>query len=56
MNTNSNLLKRLELIKDADPFNQKLLNDAYDTIKDLSNKLDALERQLYELAGTEQKL
>jgi len=50
------ILKRIELVKDVDPFNKQLLNDAYDTIIDLSNKLDTLEKQLYELAGTEQKL
>jgi peptidoglycan hydrolase CwlO-like protein len=52
----SNLLERLKIIKDLDPFNQRLLNDCYDTITELSNKLDTLEKQLYELAGTEQKL
>ena len=50
------MLKRLELTKDIDPFNKKLLNDCYDTIVELSNKLNTLEKQLYELAGTEQKL
>ena len=50
------ILKRIELVKDIDPFNKQLLNDAYNTIIQLSNKLDALEKQLYELAGTEQKL
>jgi len=54
--TTSILIKRLELIKDSDPFNKRILNDTYETIIDLSNKLDTLERQLYELAGTEQKL
>ncbi len=51
-----NLLKRLELIKDSDPFNKRILNDSYDTILELSQRLEALEKQLYELAGTEQKL
>jgi len=51
-----NLLKRLELIKDSDPFNRRLLNDCFTTIQQMSIKLDTLERQLYELAGTEQKL
>jgi hypothetical protein len=53
---NNKILERIELVKDVDPFNKQLLNDAYDTIIDLSNKLDTLEKQLYELAGTEQKL
>jgi|DEB0MinimDraft_10_1074344.scaffolds.fasta_scaffold90878_2 hypothetical protein len=51
-----NLLKRLELIKDSDPFNRRLLNDCFTTIQQMSIKLDTLEKQLYELAGTEQKL
>ena len=51
-----NLLKRLELIKDSDPFNRRLLNDCFTTIQQMSIKLDTLERQLYELSGTEQKL
>jgi hypothetical protein len=50
------IAERLALVKDIDPFNKQLLNDAYETIIDLSNKLDTLEKQLYELAGTEQKL
>jgi hypothetical protein len=51
-----NLLLRLELLKDIDPFNKQLLNDCYDTVTELSQKLNTLEKQLYELAGTEQKL
>ena len=51
-----NLIKRLELIKDSDPFNKRILNDCYDTIQELTKQLHTLERQLYELAGTEQKL
>ena len=50
------ILERIELVKDVDPFNKQLLNDAYDTIIELSNRLDTLERQIYGLAGTEQKL
>ena len=52
----ANLIKRLELIKDSDPFNKRILNDCYETIQELQTKIDILERQLYELAGTEQKL
>lgn len=51
-----NLLNRLELIKDVDPFNKRILNDSFTTIQQLLLRLDTLERQLYELAGTEQKL
>jgi len=51
-----NLLKRLDLIKDSDPFNKRILNDCFTTIQQMSNKLNTLEKQLYELAGTEQKL
>jgi len=50
------LLKRLEIIKDSDPFNRRILNDSFTTIRELLLRLDTLERQLYELAGTEQKL
>jgi len=52
----ANLIKRLDLIKDSDPFNKKILNDCHDEILELVKQLDTLERQLYELAGTEQKL
>jgi hypothetical protein len=51
-----NLLKRLDLIKDSDPFNKRILNDSYHTIIELSQHISLLEKQLYELAGTEQKL
>lgn len=50
------LLTRLEIIKDSDPFNRRILNDSFTTIRELLLRLDTLERQLYELAGTEQKL
>ena len=51
-----NLVKRLDLIKDSDPFNKRILNDCYDIIQELETKIELLEKQLYELAGTEQKL
>lgn len=51
-----NLLQRLELIKDSDPFNKQILNDCYDSIKELIARNTTLEKQIYELAGTEQKL
>jgi hypothetical protein len=53
------LLKRLELIKDSDPFNKRILNDCYDTITELNKRLVELENTLenvYESVGTEQKL
>jgi hypothetical protein len=50
------LLERLAIIKDSDPFNRRLLNDCFTVVQQMSNKLNTLERQLYELAGTEQKL
>ena len=54
-----NLLKRLELVKDIDPYNKQLLNDCYAYIYQLEDQVDRLSKQLedyYELAGTEQKL
>jgi tetrahydromethanopterin S-methyltransferase subunit G len=57
--TINTLLKRLELIKDSDPFNKRILNDCYDTIKELNQRLETLENTLenvYESVGTEQKL
>lgn len=56
MNEIETLIKRLELIKDSDPFNKRILNDCHSTIIELKNKTTLLENQLYELAGTEQKL
>ena len=50
------LLERLAIIKDSDPFNRRLLNDCFTVVQQLTNKLDTLEKQIYELAGTEQKL
>ena len=53
------LLKRLELIKDSDPFNKRILNDCYDTVTELNKRLVELENTLenvYESVGTEQKL
>lgn len=56
MGNNKEIVKRLELIKDSDPFNKRILNDCYDIIQELETKIELLEKQLYELAGTEQKL
>ena len=53
------LIKRLELIKDSDPFNKRLMNDCYDTILEMQARLSELETTLenvYESVGTEQKL
>ena len=50
------ILTRLEMVKDIDPFNKQLLNDCYKIIQELETKAELLEKQLYELAHTEQKL
>jgi len=36
------LLKRLELIKDSDPFNKRILNDCYDHFNTLQAEVDRL--------------
>jgi hypothetical protein len=51
-----NLIQRLSLIKDHDPFNKRVLNDCHTALIELSQIIETLEKQLYELAGTEQKL
>jgi len=38
----NNLIKRLELIKDSDPFNRRLMNDCYDHFKALQEEVDRL--------------
>ena len=38
----NNLIKRLELIKDSDPFNKRLMNDCYDHFKALQEEVDRL--------------
>ena len=40
------LVKRLELIKDSDPFNKRLMNDCYDTILEMQSRLNELETTL----------
>ena len=55
----STIIKRLELIKDSDPFNKRILNDCYEIINNLYDRIDTLEQTLenvYESVGTEQKL
>ena len=37
-----NIIKRLELIKDSDPFNKKILNDCFDLFKELDTELERL--------------
>ena len=51
-----NLIERLRIVKDIDPFNKQLLNDCYNTVLELQARNEQLEKQIYELAGTEQKL
>jgi hypothetical protein len=38
----TNLIKRLELIKDSDPFNKQILNDCYDHFNTLQSEVDRL--------------
>ena len=38
-----NLIKRLELIKDSDPFNKRILNDCYLHIQSLQDEVDRLQ-------------
>ena len=38
-----NITKRLELIKDSDPFNRKILNDCFDLFKELDTELERLK-------------
>lgn len=54
-----NLIQRLELVKDIDPFNKQLLNDCYDRLMQLEDQIARLKNALeteYDLANTEQKL
>jgi len=37
-----NLLKRIELVKDIDPFNKQLMNDCYKHIEHLQSEVDRL--------------
>ena len=38
-----NLLKRLDLIKDSDPFNKRILNDSFTTIQKMLEEIDRLQ-------------
>jgi len=39
------ILSRLHLLKDADAYNKKIMNDAYNIITDLNDKLTHLEKE-----------
>lgn len=38
-----NLLHRLSLIKDSDPFNRRILNDCFDHFQTLQTEIDRLQ-------------
>ena len=38
-----NLLKRLDLVKDSDPFNRRLLNDCFDITVKLLQEVERLQ-------------
>ena len=38
----TNLLQRLSLIKDSDPFNKRILNDCFDHVQTLQDEVDRL--------------
>ena len=38
----TNLLQRLKLIKDSDPFNKRILNDCFDHVQTLQDEVDRL--------------
>ena len=38
-----NLLKRLDLVKDSDPFNKRLLNDCFDITVQLVQEIERLQ-------------
>ena len=38
----TNLLQRLNLIKDSDPFNKRILNDCFDHFQTLQDEVDRL--------------
>jgi len=40
----TNLLKRLDLIKDSDPFNKRILNDCFTEIQVLRAEIDRLKQ------------
>lgn len=38
-----NLLKRLDIIKDSDPFNKRILNDCFTTIQKMTAEIERLQ-------------
>ena len=42
--SSGNLLKRLDLIKDSDPFNRRILNDCFTEIQVLRTEIDRLKQ------------
>ena len=42
--SSGNLLKRLDLIKDSDPFNKQILNDCFTEIQVLRTEIDRLKQ------------
>ena len=43
MKETETILKRLQLIKDSDPFNKRILNDCFDTIIALQSEVERLQ-------------
>jgi hypothetical protein len=39
----TNLLQRLNLIKDSDPFNKRILNDCFDHFQTLQHEIERLQ-------------
>ena len=39
----TNLLQRLSLIKDSDPFNKRILNDCFDHFQALQDEIERLQ-------------
>ena len=39
----TNILQRLKLIKDSDPFNKRILNDCFDHFQVLQNEIERLQ-------------
>ena len=39
----ANILQRLKLIKDSDPFNKRILNDCFDHFQALQNEIERLQ-------------
>ena len=42
--SSANLLKRLDLIKDSDPFNKRILNDCFTEIQVLKAEIERLKQ------------